>query len=299
MRWDDDEQRWIVSTNRGDEMRAHFVAMANGPLHRPKLPGIPGINDFEGHTFHTSRWDYDYTGGDPTAASTGLADKRVGIIGTGATAVQCVPHLGEGAEQLYVFQRTPSSIDVRNNRPTDPEWAASLEPGWQTERMENFNSLVSGMPAAERPRRRRLDRHHRQAARRASSARARTPTSRPRASARADGARRLREDGGDPRARRGDRRRPGDRRGAQALVPPVLQAAVLPRRVPRRPSTGRTSRWSTPTGEGVERITEDGHRGERRRVPSSTASSSPPASRSAPTTRGAPATRSPDGSARP
>lgn len=146
MRWSDDEQRWIVSTNRGDEMRARFVTMANGPLHRPKLPGISGINDFTGHTFHTSRWDYDYTGGGPHGGLTGLAGKRVGIIGTGATAVQCVPHLAESAAELFVFQRTPSSIDVRNNRPTDPEWAASLEPGWQTERMENFNALVSGRP---------------------------------------------------------------------------------------------------------------------------------------------------------
>jgi cation diffusion facilitator CzcD-associated flavoprotein CzcO len=146
MRWSDDEQRWIVSTNQGDEMRAKFVAMANGPLHRPKLPGIEGINEFAGHTFHTSRWDYDYTGGGPDGGLTGLAGKRVGIIGTGATAVQCIPHLGEGADELFVFQRTPSSIDVRNNRPTDPEWAASLEPGWQTERMQNFNALVSGRP---------------------------------------------------------------------------------------------------------------------------------------------------------
>ncbi len=146
--WSADEQRWIVSTNRGDRMRARFVTMANGPLHRPKLPGIEGINDFAGHTFHTSRWDYDYTGGGPDGGLDRLAGKRVGIIGTGATAVQCVPHLGAGAEQLYVFQRTPSSIDVRNNRPTDPDWAASLEPGWQTERMQNFNALVSGVPQA-------------------------------------------------------------------------------------------------------------------------------------------------------
>jgi len=148
MRWDDGVQRWIVSTNQGDEMRAKFVAMANGPLHRPKLPGIEGINDYEGHTFHTSRWDYDYTGGGPEGGLTGLAGKRVGIIGTGATAVQCVPHLALGADELFVFQRTPSSIDVRNNRRTDPEWAASLEPGWHTERMQNFNALVSGQPQA-------------------------------------------------------------------------------------------------------------------------------------------------------
>jgi cyclohexanone monooxygenase len=144
LKWDEDLARWIVSTNRGDRFRAQYVAMANGPLSRPKLPGIPGINDFKGHTFHTSRWDYRYTGGDSSGGLTKLADKRVGIIGTGATAIQCVPHLGEWAKQLYVFQRTPSSVDVRNNAPTDPEWAASLTPGWQKRRQENFNILVSG-----------------------------------------------------------------------------------------------------------------------------------------------------------
>src|SRR3954465_8476498 len=113
--------RWIVTTDRGDRFKARYVAMANGPLSRPKLPGIPGINTFKGHTFHTSRWDYRYTGGDSSGGLTGLSDKRVGIIGTGATAIQCVPHLGEWAKELYVFQRTPSSVDVRNNAPTDPD----------------------------------------------------------------------------------------------------------------------------------------------------------------------------------
>jgi len=144
MRWDEDAARWIVETNRGDAMKARFVVMANGPLHRPKLPGIPGVEGFKRHSFHTSRWDYAYTGGDANGGLTGLKDKRVGIIGTGATAVQCVPHLGEWAKELYVFQRTPSSIDVRNNRPTDPAWAQSLQPGWQQDRMDNFNTLVSG-----------------------------------------------------------------------------------------------------------------------------------------------------------
>src|ERR1700733_9114172 len=144
MRWDDASLRWLISTDRGDRFRSRYVAMANGPLNRPKLPGIPGINEFKGYTFHTSRWDYGYTGGDCSGNLTGLRDKRVGIIGTGATAIQCVPHLGESAKQLYVFQRTPSSVDVRNNANTDPEWAAMLQPGWQQRRMENFNILVSG-----------------------------------------------------------------------------------------------------------------------------------------------------------
>ena len=144
LRWDEAGKHWIVSTNRGDRFTAQYIAMANGPLSRPKLPGIPGINDFEGHTFHTSRWDYAYTGGDSAGDLIGLADKRVGIIGTGATAVQCIPHLGESAKELYVFQRTPSSVDVRNNAETDPAWAASLEPGWQRRRQDNFNILVAG-----------------------------------------------------------------------------------------------------------------------------------------------------------
>jgi cyclohexanone monooxygenase len=144
LRWDEAAAAWIISTDRGDRFTARYVAMANGPLSRPKLPGIPGINDFEGHTFHTSRWDYGYTGGDSSGNLTALADKRVGIIGTGATAVQCVPHLGAWAKQLYVFQRTPSSVDVRNNCETDPDWWASLPQGWQARRQENFNTLVAG-----------------------------------------------------------------------------------------------------------------------------------------------------------
>ncbi|MBL6854730.1 MAG: NAD(P)/FAD-dependent oxidoreductase [Alphaproteobacteria bacterium] len=149
MAWDEGRKRWVISTSRGDRFTAQYVAMANGPLNRPKLPGIPGINDFKGHTFHTSRWDYAYTGGDSSGGLAKLGDKRVGIIGTGATAVQCIPHLGEWAKELFVFQRTPSSIDVRNNGPTDPAWAASLTPGWQKRRMDNFNTLVSGGDAEE------------------------------------------------------------------------------------------------------------------------------------------------------
>ena len=146
LRWSEDERRWLVSTDRGDVIRARFVSLASGPLNRPKLPGIPGIHDFRGHTFHTSRWDYDYTGGTAEGGLDKLADKRIAVIGTGATAVQCVPHLAASAEHLFVCQRTPSSIDVRDNRPTDPEWAAELKPGWQRERMDNFNALVSGQP---------------------------------------------------------------------------------------------------------------------------------------------------------
>jgi cation diffusion facilitator CzcD-associated flavoprotein CzcO len=145
IRWDPAVSRWFVSTNRGDAIRARFVAMANGYLQKPKLPGIEGINTFRGHAFHTSRWDYDYTGSDLAK----LSDKRVGIIGTGATAIQCVPHLAKSVKQLLVFQRTPSTVDVRGNRPTDPAWSAGLDEGWQRRRIENFQLLTTGGEADE------------------------------------------------------------------------------------------------------------------------------------------------------
>jgi cation diffusion facilitator CzcD-associated flavoprotein CzcO len=140
LEWDAPRSRWIIGTDRGDKMTAQFVGMGIGPLHVPKQPGIPGIADFAGHWFHTSRWDYDYTGGDHRGAPMHkLAHKRVGIIGTGATAVQCVPHLARACRELYVFQRTPSSVDVRGNCATDPEWFSTIAtPGWQQRWMENW-----------------------------------------------------------------------------------------------------------------------------------------------------------------
>jgi cyclohexanone monooxygenase len=115
-----------------------------GLLSTPKLPGIPGIESFAGHAFHTSRWDYAYTGGNGDGSLTGLADKVVGIIGTGSTGIQTIPHLASSAKHLYVFQRTPSSVDVRNNAPTDPEFLKSLKTGWQRERRDNFTTIVGG-----------------------------------------------------------------------------------------------------------------------------------------------------------
>ncbi len=143
LRWDSALNRWRISTDRGDDIRARFVVMAQGSYNRPKLPGIPGIDTFRdagGHVFHSARWDYDYTGGDASGGLTKLADKRVALVGTGATGVQLVPHLSRDAQQLYVFQRTPSSVDERANTPTDPDWARSLQPGWQDERKRNFHN---------------------------------------------------------------------------------------------------------------------------------------------------------------
>ncbi|MDI6103682.1 NAD(P)/FAD-dependent oxidoreductase [Actinoplanes sp. NEAU-A12] len=142
--WDEENAEWRVTTDRGDHFRSRYVVISSGTLTQPKLPGIPGIEDYRGHTFHTSRWDYGYTGGDQTGGLEKLAGRKVAVVGTGATGVQVIPHLARDAEHLYVFQRTPSSVDVRDNRPIDPRWAASLQPGWQRERMENFLTIVTG-----------------------------------------------------------------------------------------------------------------------------------------------------------
>ena len=159
LRWDEDAARWIVSTNRGDAIQARFVAMANGPLSRPKLPGIPGIDDFEGHTFHTSRWDYDYTGGDNSGGLTELADKRVGVIGTGATAIQCVPHLGAARQAaLCLPAHALVSRRARNNA-TDPHGPHRWSPDGSGERRTTSTSWSSASPGRRGPGQRRLDRH--------------------------------------------------------------------------------------------------------------------------------------------
>ena len=148
--WDDETNRWVASTTLGDSITARHVVLGTGGLiSRPKLPRIPGLDTFAGEWFHTSRWNYDYTGGDATGGLTGLADKRVAVIGTGATALQVIPHLAESAEHLYVFQRTPAAVDYRGNAPTDPEWFAAQEPGWQRKRMANFDGLLAGIPFDE------------------------------------------------------------------------------------------------------------------------------------------------------
>ncbi len=149
VKWLEADRRWQVSTHRDDNIKAQFVIQATGPANRPKLPGIAGITEFKGHTFHTSRWDYDYTGGDHNGNLTKLADKRIAVIGTGATAIQCVPFLGEHAKELYVFQRTPSSVDLRGNKPTDEQWYENLEPGWQRARRENFAAVLFGQSYTE------------------------------------------------------------------------------------------------------------------------------------------------------
>jgi cyclohexanone monooxygenase len=145
LRWNEERKRWLVRTSRGDEISARFVISCAGFLSNPKLPKIPGIETFKGHSFHTSRWDYAYTGGNQASGEMpALHDKTLAIIGTGSTAIQSIPHLARWAKRLYVFQRTPSSIDPRGNRPTSPAWAKALKPGWQRARSDNFTSIMSG-----------------------------------------------------------------------------------------------------------------------------------------------------------
>lgn len=147
--WSEQDNRWNIQTNRGDVLTARFVLRANGPLNKPQVPRVPGINDFKGAIFHTSRWDFDYTGGNAAGGLDNLSDKRVAIIGTGATGVQAVPHLARDAKELYVVQRTPTVVGPRDNRPTDPQWAASLRLGWQEHRHDNFLGFLNGHPRDE------------------------------------------------------------------------------------------------------------------------------------------------------
>jgi cation diffusion facilitator CzcD-associated flavoprotein CzcO len=145
--WDEDSKRWRISTDRGDEVSCRYYVLAVGILNLLKLPAISGMEDFAGPSFHTARWDYEVTGGAPGEPLTKLGDKVVGLVGTGATGIQCLPPLAEAAKQVYVFQRTPSAVGERGNRPTDPEFAAGLEPGWQQARMDNFQAIMLGKRA--------------------------------------------------------------------------------------------------------------------------------------------------------
>jgi hypothetical protein len=244
------------------------------PASRPKLPGIPGIEDFEGHSFHTSRWDYAYTGGDTDGRHDGLADKRVGIIGTGATAIQCVPRLAEYAQHLYVFQRTPSSVDLRATAHR-PEWVASLEPGWQRERRENFGAIrPPGIPW-----RRTWSTTAGPTSSAASCAEGHRPAAhRGRVARDAGRAGRLQKMEADPR-RVDDEVPTRDRRGAQALVP---QLCKRPRSTTSTSSasTGQRHARGRERGQGRRAHHREGRGRQRQSSTRSTASSTRPASRS-------------------
>jgi cation diffusion facilitator CzcD-associated flavoprotein CzcO len=150
--WDEERDRWHVRTDRGDDVISQFVVICNGPMSQVKLPDLPGLDTFQGASFHTARWDYDYTGGSPTDPELSkLNDKRVGFVGTGATGLQCVAPLGRASEHLYLFQRTPSTVGVRNNGPIDADHVRALPKGWQRKWQEAFTRMQSGLPVDEDP----------------------------------------------------------------------------------------------------------------------------------------------------
>ena len=146
LRWLEDEKLWLVTTNRDDAMKARYVVMSNGPLNRPKLPGIPGIESFQGHSFHTSRWDYDYTGGEtPTDTSTSwptrrIADDRHRRHGDPVRAASRRGRQAALRVPAHALIGRPARQQAHRSRHGPP----SSQPGWQKRRMENFNILVSG-----------------------------------------------------------------------------------------------------------------------------------------------------------
>jgi cation diffusion facilitator CzcD-associated flavoprotein CzcO len=147
--WDEDLARWRIRSDRDDEVTCRYYVLAVGILNLMKLPAIPGMERFGGRSFHTARWDYGYTGGGPGEPLTRLGGKVVGLLGTGASGIQCLPPLAAAAEHVYVFQRTPSAVGVRGNRPTDARFADDLGPGWQRARMDNFQALMLGRAVEE------------------------------------------------------------------------------------------------------------------------------------------------------
>jgi cation diffusion facilitator CzcD-associated flavoprotein CzcO len=138
--WLPDQSMWLVETDRGDRFRSRFVILGLGQFQTPKIPKLEGIDDFEGHMFHTSEWDYGCTGGDPADAPMDrLKTRRVGVIGSGPSAIQCIPHFSRAARALFVFQRTPSAVNARGNQATPEHWRAqSRHPGWQRALMANY-----------------------------------------------------------------------------------------------------------------------------------------------------------------
>lgn len=154
--WDDERRRWVVRMRRvhgdGEEMTvfAQFVIPASTLFTAPRMPKLAGFDDLRTNipVFHTARWDFTCTGGSPTDATLSkLQGKRVGVIGTGATAVQVVPQVARWAGRLHVFQRTPSYCIPRRQQATNESaWARDVAtgPGWQRARRLNFDTFFDG-----------------------------------------------------------------------------------------------------------------------------------------------------------
>ncbi|KAK4201979.1 hypothetical protein QBC40DRAFT_295115 [Triangularia verruculosa] len=160
-RWSDEEEVWNLSVteDRGPEgqrkmnIQANYFFVMSGVLTIPHVPKVSGLEGFNGSMFHTSRWDYGVTGGSQEDQNlSGLEGKRVGIIGTGATAIQAVPKLAKFAKEVYVFQRTPSSVSWRGQKETDPEeWKTKIatKKGWQKERRHNWDTYLNNCAPPE------------------------------------------------------------------------------------------------------------------------------------------------------
>ena len=254
-------------------------------------PGIPGIETFKGHTFHTSRWDYEYTGRRQRREPHGPAGqaRRDHRHRRDRGAVRAAPRRRRpSTSTCSSARRRRSTCAATTGRPI-PSGPQASEPGWQKRRMENFNNLVSGVLRGRGPRERRLDRHHRQADRDGPPGQ--------RGPAHPRGPRRRRWSW--PTSRRWSRSArastpsstTSDRRGAEAVLPPVLQAPVLPRRVPRHVQPAERDPRSTRRA-GASSASPSAASWSTASSTSSTASSTPPASRWAPTTRAARATSS-------
>ncbi|WHZ11633.1 MAG: Cyclohexanone monooxygenase [Burkholderiaceae bacterium] len=122
LRFDEQDSVWRVQTSDGGELRSRVVVSATGGLSRPALPGIPGLDTFAGALFHSARWNHAYD----------LTDKRVAVIGTGASAIQFVPQIAPRVRALTLFQRTPAWILPKPDRPlSDAERARFARQPWR------------------------------------------------------------------------------------------------------------------------------------------------------------------------
>lgn len=163
--WDDEAKRWIVTLSHRlshdqepEELtvKAQFLLLAGGIQTAPHVPNLNGIDVFRSapkkSLMHTARWDWSATGGSQESPEmTKLQGLRVGIVGTGATAVQVAPHVAKWAKHTYIFQRTPSYVGPQPQKETTPEdWAkVAYKTGWQYERMESLDAIFTGKSDAE------------------------------------------------------------------------------------------------------------------------------------------------------
>ncbi len=127
-RFDDESLRWRIETDRGEAVSARWCIMATGCLSSANLPAIPGRESFRGRAYHTGRWPHE---------GVDFSGQRVGVIGTGSSAIQSIPLIAEQASRLYVFQRTPTYSVPAHNQPLDPETVREIKAGYRAFRERN------------------------------------------------------------------------------------------------------------------------------------------------------------------